>query len=129
MIYDKGNSHCQICYFVLLIIYEKLYYVFVYSSGNEIFITAHKKSLGKSNFFRCLSVHKEGGGVGFPACITGYMTIIWGLTSHHASHVTWHRGIHPGGLHRWVCIRGLHPGRSASRALGGPHCRNWYSSY
>ena len=41
--------------------------------GMHIF-TARKRSLRRLCFYRCVSVHRGGGGVGIPACLAGHMT-------------------------------------------------------
>ena len=42
-------------------------------------ITARKLSLGQGTVFTGVCLSARGGGIGFPACITGHMTRGWGL--------------------------------------------------
>ena len=64
-------------------------FLYRFAPNNETFpiITTRKRSLGQSNVFTsmCQLFSQQGGGVGFPTCITGHMS--GELASmHHWSH-------------------------------------------
>ena len=85
-----------------------------------LFITYLQTKFGQGNAFTGVCLSMAGGGVGFPACITGHMTSMgegrWLPSIHYRSHDKWGGGSASGA----VCLQGR-----GSVSRGRAVCLQW----